>query len=78
VELRRDLDALHAAAELARQQERRPAPAGGDVEDARARAQPQPAAEKAELVLGDRVLELVIALRDGEVARDHGRILPRR
>jgi hypothetical protein len=78
VELGCDLDALDPAAELLREQERGPAPARGDVEHARARVQPEPPAEKTELVLGDRVLELVIALRDGEVAREHGHILTRR
>ncbi len=77
VELGRDLDALDRASELLGEEHRRAAPPGRDVEHARARAEPETLPEKPQLVLGNRVLELVIALRDDEVARDHGPIVTR-
>ena len=45
VELGRDLDPVDATAELAGEQDRRAAASGGDVEDARARVQPEPLTE---------------------------------
>ena len=68
-----DLDPLDATPERLREHERGAAATGGDVEHPRARPEPQAPPEQQELLLRRRVLELVILLRDDEVARDHER-----
>ena len=77
VELGRDLDSFDSALESLREQERRPAPARGDVEHTRARPEPNPLAEQEKLVLGRRILDLVVPLRDDEVTRNHRADSPR-
>ena len=66
---------MHAAAELAGEEERRAAAPGRDVEDARLGAEAEALPEQQDLLLGGRVLELVHRLRDDVVARDHGAII---
>ena len=78
MEVRAQLDALDRALEGAGEEERRSAAAGGDVEDTRPGPQAEPPSEQDQLLLRDRVLELVPGLGDDEVARDrHAGILPR-
>jgi len=64
-----------ARTELLCEKHRRPAAAGGDVEHTRARAEPKPLPEETKLLLGNRVLENMVALCDDEVPRDHEGIL---
>ena len=75
VELGRDLDAVHAAAEPLGEQERRAAAAGRDVEHTRPRVEVEPLAEQDDLLRRGRVLDLVQRLGDDEVAWDHGGII---
>lgn len=74
VELRSDLDSLYRTAELRGQKDGRSTPAAGDVEHTRSRAEPKPLPEETKLLLGNRVLEDMVALCDDEVARDHAGI----
>ncbi len=75
VEVRRDLDAANAAPERLREDERRPAAAGRDVEDSRSWPETEPLAEEDELLRRRRILQLVERLGDDEVAGNHGRII---
>ena len=75
MELGRDLDPAHTAAERLRQQDRRASPAGGDVEHPRAGLEPEPLAEEQQLLPRCRILDLVRRLRDHVVARDHAAII---
>ena len=73
-ELGRALDAEDAAAELGGQHECRAGLPARDVEDARVGAEAEEPTEVADLLRPRRVLDLVVALGDGEVPR-HGRSL---
>ena len=75
MELGRDLDPVHAAAERFRQQDRRASAAGSDVEHPRAGLQPEPLAEEQQLLPRRRILDLVRRFRDDVVARDHAAII---
>src|SRR4051794_2515054 len=75
-ELRRALDAGDPAPELLGKQARRPAAAGGDVEDVRTGPETEPLAEQPNLVRTGRVHELVLGLDDGMPPGPHRR--PRR
>jgi hypothetical protein len=75
MELGRDLDPLHIAAERFRQQDRRSPAAGSDVEHPRAGPQPEPLAEEQQLLPRRRILDLVRRLGDRVVARDHAVII---
>jgi hypothetical protein len=75
VKLGRNLDALDGAAEFLGEQDGRAAASGRDVEDARARPEPNTATKEEQLLRRGRVLKLVSRLGDHEVTRDHGRIL---
>ena len=65
------------SSKASREQERRPAPPRGDVEHTRARPEPNPLAEQEKLLLGRRILDLVVPLRDDEVTRNHRADSPR-
>jgi hypothetical protein len=72
-ELGSPLDRGDPAAERRRENDRRPARAGGDVEDATLRPQPQMLAQESDLVRARRVLDLVVALGEGVPPRHLGR-----
>jgi hypothetical protein len=75
VEVRRDLDTVPCAPELAGEEERRPAAPGRDVEHPRVGTEPEAPPEQQELLLRRRVLDLVRRLGDDVVAGDHTPII---